>query len=58
MDIRSGAQFWVCVGFLQAERKDDRIGSKEGKAKREEGKERSICELSSRVDGPPWHKKS
>lgn len=41
----------VCVGFLQAERKDDRIGKKEGIPKREEGEKQMLAECESR-----WNK--
>jgi hypothetical protein len=36
---------WVCVGFLQAERKDGRIGAKEGQSKRLEGEKRMLAEF-------------
>ncbi len=39
---------WVCVGFLQAERKDDRIGKKEETPKRAEGEKQMLAECESR----------
>ncbi len=38
----------VCVGFLQAERKDGRIGAKEGQSKRLEGEKRMLAEFDRR----------
>src|SRR5437016_13586856 len=38
----------VCVGFLQAERKDDRIGKKEETPKRAEGEKQMLAECESR----------
>ncbi|OLC61388.1 MAG: hypothetical protein AUH89_02705 [Ktedonobacter sp. 13_1_40CM_4_52_4] len=38
----------VCVGFLQAERKDGRNGPKEGNLKRHEGKKQMLAEFEKR----------
>ena len=38
----------MCVGFLQAERKDDRIGKKEETPKRAEGEKQMLAEFERR----------